>query len=390
VGQKGSASEDSKRVIKDPVDPSISNMRDLSPGVLVKGRIISIKPTQMNVSLGSNLQARVHISELVSSIDDFQNVKQPWTGYKAGDVISFKVASIQTRSSGVLLPISQGHLVPVTSQSMVELTLRKEDLALENGKLAVDSSLRHPTIESVTEGSVYLGFVQKVTDNAVWALLGPSLMGRCKAIEVSLDDTIVPQSLTSSFPLGSPIRAFVLSKNTAKFELDLSIRGAEAMVSPSSKRPEFPLTFETIKVGHILVGRVSKAVEKRGLSIQLADGLFGTVHLSEISNDMPKHPTSSFSVGNFVKCAVMAVSKPTQRIELTLRLDEDGSPSETTFQVDQVIKGYIKNIADAGVFVDVGAGYVARVKIADLSDDFIKDWQSLYHIGDQVSGLVLR
>ncbi|ORE09789.1 nucleic acid-binding protein [Rhizopus microsporus var. microsporus] len=47
-------------------------------------------------------------------------------------------------------------------------------------------------------------------------------------------------------------------------------------------------------------------------------------------------------------------------------------------------QGYITNITDAGVFLKLSKTISARVKIGNLSDEFVENWKSLYKIGDCV------
>ncbi|CAO3666623.1 unnamed protein product [Rhizopus microsporus] len=47
-------------------------------------------------------------------------------------------------------------------------------------------------------------------------------------------------------------------------------------------------------------------------------------------------------------------------------------------------QGYITNITDAGVFLKLSKTISARVKIGNLSDEFVENWKSLYKVGDCV------
>ncbi|KAI9259298.1 hypothetical protein BY458DRAFT_440503 [Sporodiniella umbellata] len=51
---------------------------------------------------------------------------------------------------------------------------------------------------------------------------------------------------------------------------------------------------------------------------------------------------------------------------------------------NECYNAYVSNITDAGVFLQLSKGISARVKIGNLSDEFLKEWKSLYKVGDVV------
>ncbi|KNE60493.1 hypothetical protein AMAG_05877 [Allomyces macrogynus ATCC 38327] len=59
-------------------------------------------------------------------------------------------------------------------------------------------------------------------------------------------------------------------------------------------------------------------------------------------------------------------------------------------RVDMDLEGYVYNVKDkAGVFVALSPTVTGRVKIAELSAEFVKDWQKLVKVGDKVQCRVL-
>ncbi|ORZ36192.1 hypothetical protein BCR44DRAFT_1402217 [Catenaria anguillulae PL171] len=53
--------------------------------------------------------------------------------------------------------------------------------------------------------------------------------------------------------------------------------------------------------------------------------------------------------------------------------------------VDMDVEGYVLNVREkAGVFVALSPTVIGRIKIAELSDDFVRDWQTLVKQGDKV------
>lgn len=56
----------------------------------------------------------------------------------------------------------------------------------------------------------------------------------------------------------------------------------------------------------------------------------------------------------------------------------------------QVIKGFIKNIANNGVYVSLGRSIHALVRVSDLSDSYLKDWKKFFKPNQMVIGKIVN
>ncbi|KAJ1555710.1 Protein RRP5, partial [Cladochytrium tenue] len=410
------------RTVINAFDPSITHMADVTPGRPVRAQVKRILGATMNVVLADNLNGRVHITEAPVSSDG-----RAFVGAEVGNVLDFKVVGIHMRSSGTLLPISQGHLVPTAKQAVVDLTMRPEDLALPPGQLAGTPEARHPTMITIQVGKVYDGFVGNVTENEVFVVLGPDLMGRVAVFESELLDASVANNLKAAFRKGSRVRAMVLRKDPVNFRVDLSIRAAQAadrtaatavggnsasgtvaavVGGPAAGDGQalpplhFPLKWLRLRPGHQLVGRVVDSDAAEGLVVRLAPGIDCRVRLADISDEFPEKPLEVYRQSTFVACTVLQVARDSQQprqngLRLTLRASRQGqlalgNPSPGLPAVDDVRVGYVRRIdAKRGVIVDLGDKVTGTALVANLSDDFIKDWQGLYKVGDRVKARVL-
>lgn len=54
------------------------------------------------------------------------------------------------------------------------------------------------------------------------------------------------------------------------------------------------------------------------------------------------------------------------------------------------VRGFVRNVAEGGLFVDLGANLTARVKIKEIEDGFTKDWKKGWKKEMLVKGKVLR
>ncbi len=151
--------------------------------------------------------------------------------------------------------------------------------------------------------------------------------------------------------------------------------------------------------GSVLTGRILNIAEK-GLLVQIATGVSGWVGLTDIEDDYSSNPTKRFRKNQMLK--VMVLSNDSHgghgRFALSCRasktLDSKIKISDPDVEFSDVVngriyRGYVKNIADNGLYVCIGHGLDARVKINQVSDVFVKEWQKVYSVGQLVTGKVV-
>ena len=377
---------DTRRIIKDPIDKSITALEDLIPGREVKGRIKGVKKTQINVTLGSNLKGRIHITEVFDKLEDVKDKSKPLADYKAGQIITCRVIGVFNSKGYKYLPLT--HRNPI-SQTTVELSVKPSRMTLEPNIMGTPIL----SIDDVKVDSVLLGAVSNVTDNAVWMYVGPQLLGRVVLSELSNDPKIV-ENFKSNFLEGQIYPCYILNKNVKKGLLDISLRDAV------NGKKEVK-TIDNVKPGDILMGKIIKVNENKGINIRINKGLIGRAYITDIKDVFEKNPTKDFKVGQVVSTYVLNVDKNNKQVDLSLRKsrinqekceDKNAAPDIQTFddiKEDMVVYGYIKLVSDKGCFITLSSHLDARVKIAELSDLYVKEWKTLVSVGQLVKGRVI-
>ncbi|KAJ3090994.1 hypothetical protein HK102_001993 [Quaeritorhiza haematococci] len=377
---------DNRRQLKDPVDTRLQTVEDLKPGMKVKAKVKSVKGTQMNVVLAANLNGRVHVTELTDSLESLEDPRHPFKGYHIGDTIETKVVGFHDSRSYKFLPISHRQTL---SSLVVELTLRPSDLNSPDHEINLNTRL---TFDSVVEGNTYLGYVKEATADALWVYLGHNLLGRAFVLECS-DDVSVLQALRKRFAVGRAVKCRVVRKDTEKKTLDVSLK-TDADVPYNS--------LEAFTEGRVVPGRISQ-INPTGLVVQLGPTVFGRVQLTDIADVYKTEPTKAFQKGQIVSCYVLALDNGSQHVDLSLRASRvsNSESSQASKVVDKEIKAiedleegmlvqcYVKSISNVGVFVSINRTLSARVRIAELSDDYIKDWKAAFQVGQLVKGRIL-
>ena len=362
--------------VVNPVDSAISSMADLTLGKITTAHIVSVKSTQMNVRLGDNVQGRVDVSEVSDSWDNISNKKRPLQGYKPGDVIPVKVLGIHDARNHRFLPIShrQGS-VPV-----VELSAKRSRI---NG--GDESGL---TVDSVEIGSEQLVFINNHGDNCVWVNLSPNVRGRITFMDLS-DDLGNLQDLNRNFPIGSALQVTVKSVNHVTNRLELS-----AKADTESQK----ITIHSLSPGVVIPARVTRLSE-RSITVQLSDSLAAPISLVEMSDDYDQLNIGQYRKNDIVRVCVVDVDQPNKKLYLSLRSSKVLSSSlpvkdaqvtsYTQLKRGNIVRGFVKNVGDKGVYVQLGARVDAFVRISELSDQYIKDWKASFEVDQLVKGRVI-
>ena len=108
--------------------------------------------------------------------------------------------------------------------------------------------------------------------------------------------------------------------------------------------------------GKIIRGKVSRLTDF-GAFIEVAPGVDGLVHISEISYERISHPSKLLHEGDRVDVLVMGIDRETRRISLSIkeatikkRIIEEGS-DKVRLEVGQILKGIVEDSKPYGLFI---------------------------------------
>lgn len=147
---------------------------------------------------------------------------------------------------------------------------------------------------------------------------------------------------------------------------------------PTVKSTLGTISIDTIRVGQIVGGRVIRH-DRRGARVKFNAHIAGSLHPTDISDDY--EAGSPFpNVDSVLKAVVIAVDHEKRHLTLSTRKSRM-EPSESHAVVDKEIvsvgdikpntfvRGFIKSVAEHGLFVSVGRDLDARVQIKELFDE---------------------
>ncbi|KAJ5713657.1 uncharacterized protein N7483_010838 [Penicillium malachiteum] len=366
-------SQNRNDALANAVDETVSTLSDLNFGRLVKCKVANVKSTQINVQLADNIQGRIDVSEIFDKWDDIKDRKQPLRFFKAKQELSARILGVHDARNHKFLPIShRSGKYPV-----YELSLKPSFLKAANPEPL--------NMEQVKVGSSWMGFVNNIADDCIWINLSPNVRGRLRFMDAS-DDLSLLTDVEKNFPIGSALKVQVTAVDADKGHLDLS-----------AKQGSEKLTFNDISVGMVLAGRVTKITEKQ-LIMQLNDALVGAVNLIDLADDYSKANPTVHQKNEVLRACVVAVDKNHKKIYLSLRPSKVLSSSlpvqdpEITsikdLKANDVVRGFVKRIADSGLFISVGHDVNAYVRVSDLSDSYLKEWKDSFQVDQLVKGRV--
>lgn len=312
-----------------PVDPSISTIADYSEGKKTEGIVTAVLPAFVSVRLADNQNGRISLSQLETPVEKDDKI-----------------------SVTVLGPSSQGDQI---------------ELATNDVRLAIN------TLE---EDKSYSGVVVQSTADSIWVALSAYIVGRLDRADVQEDNF--------ADSVGDTVEVAVCGVDGDKVKL----RGAE------SEETSEGFSDEAVPVSNGLEGaQVTARVKKIDVDgVQCTINVNGkpqtaTASLVDAVDDYSLKLSNVYDIGESVPAVICSAKEP---YTICIRKNQEGVdplPSLPIQRGDKV-KGVITSIA-AGVFVAIGHGITARVKITNLSDSFLMDWKKYFKVGQIVSGRII-
>jgi small subunit ribosomal protein S1 len=319
--------------------------------------------------------------------------------YEQGEAIS---GMILGRTKGGLtvdigvrafLPGSQVDLRPVRDldrligksfpMKVIKLNQRRGNIVLSRRELLEEErrGLKDKTLQSLEEGKIIRGKVKNITEYGAFIDLG-GLDGLLHITDMSWGRVGHPSEL---FTVGDEIEVVVL-----KFD-----RVAERVSLGHKQRLKDPWedVDQRFPISSRIRGKVVSLTDY-GAFVELAEGIEGLVHISEMSwTQRVKHPSKIVSVGDSIEIMVLDVDKVNKRISLGLRQIEPNPwlSIEESYPVGMRVEGTVRNLTDFGAFVELDEGIDGLIHVSDMSwTKRVRHPSEILKRGDKVEAVVLH
>ncbi|MFI5333311.1 MAG: 30S ribosomal protein S1 [Candidatus Babeliales bacterium] len=266
--------------------------------------------------------------------------------------------------------------------SVIKINKKRGNVIISRRKYLSDqrSDSRKKVLETLSEGQIIQGVVKNITNYGVFIDIG-GVDGLLHITDMTWGRISHPSELVR---IGDSITVKVLSFDKDNEKISLGLKQL-------SENPWEKIS-GSLSVGSKIHGTIS-SITDYGLFVEIAKGIEGLVHISEVSwTDRITDLSKKFKVGEPIDVLVVSLDKENRRMSLSVKQLEK-NPWESIdkqFSVGQRIKGTISNITDFGIFVQLIPGIDGLVHISDLSwTEHINHPADLFKRGQEVEAVIL-
>jgi small subunit ribosomal protein S1 len=283
-------------------------LESLSVGQVIQGTVKNITKYGAFVDIGG-VDGLLHITDMTWSRIEF-----PTEVIKIGDVISVKVLSFDKETEKVSL-------------GMKQLIDNPWDQLPEN----------------ITTGSMIKGKIISIKDYGIFVEIMKGVEGLVHISEISWTSKV--SDLHKTFEIGQEIETVVASLERKNRRMSLSIKQME-------KNP-WDVIFDKYQVGQRITGKITNIADF-GFFVQIANGIDGLVHVSDISwTQHIKHSSDLYKKDDIVDVVIIDINKQKRKISLSVKelTENPWTKISEKVSVGSYISGTIVNIAEFGAFV---------------------------------------
>ena len=236
-------------------------------------------------------------------------------------------------------------------------------------------------IGQLEKGQVLEGVVKNITSYGVFVDLG-GVDGLVHITDLSWSRINHPNEIVE---LDQKLNVVILDFDENKSRIQLGLKQL-------SKHPWDSLG-EEVKVGDKVKGKVV-VIADYGAFIEVADGVEGLIHVSEMSWSTHLRSAQDFvTVGEEVEAVILTLDRDTRKMSLGIKQITPDPWTDITkkYPVGSTHKGIVRNFTNFGVFAEMEEGIDGLIYISDLSwTKKVKHPSEFTNIGDKLEVIVLE
>lgn len=165
--------------------------------------------------------------------------------------------------------------------------------------------------------------------------------------------------------------------------------GSIRAVLKEKRAEEKAKLLESLAVGNTYMGTV-KSLTSYGAFVDIG-GVYGMIHISELSWSRIKHPSEVVNVGDKVAVYIKDINEETKKISLGYKKDEDNPwfILENQYPVGTVAKCKIVGLTTFGAFANIIPGIDGLIHISQISNKRIEKPEDVLKVGDEVEAKII-
>ncbi|PYK73529.1 MAG: 30S ribosomal protein S1 [Verrucomicrobia bacterium] len=265
---------------------------------------------------------------------------------------------------------------------VVVLDINKEK---ERVSLGLKQTQRNPwdqIEERFPAGQKVKGKITNLVPYGAFVELEEGVEGLIHVSELSWTKRIMrPSDILS---VGQEVEAVVLGVNKEEQKISLGLRQLEP-----NPWDEIEKKFE---IGSRVKGHI-RNMTAYGAFVELADGIDGMIHVSDLSwTRKINHPSEVFKKNDEVEAVVIDIDKVNQRISLGIKqLSEDPWKNiDQKYKIGDLVKGKVTKLASFGAFVQLQDDIDGLVHISQLSENHVAKVKDVLKVGQEVEARVIK
>jgi len=285
---------------------------ELKEGDTIQGEVRSLTDYGAFVDIGG-MDGLLHVSDI-----SWQRVNRPSDALAVGQPVEVRVLKVDREKQRISLGMKQ---------------LQPHPWEAVPGKYAIGERVR--------------GTVTRIVEFGAFVELEPGIEGLIHLSEMSWAKKL--KRASDVVKPGEAVEAVVLGVNAAEHRLSLGLK--QTLGDPWAEAPQ------KFAEGSVVEGPIT-SITKFGAFVQLAEGVEGMIHVSEISAEKRiNHPQDVLKLGQVVSAQVLAIDSQKRQLRLSMKqLVPTG--------IDEFIAEHKEGDVVTGRMVEVGSGN-ARVELGE-------------------------
>ena len=287
-------------------DPWVAIAKRYPEGTKLTGRVTNLTDYGCFVEIEEGVEGLVHVSEM-----DWTNKNiHPCKVVNVGDVVEVMVLAIDEERRRISLGLKQCKANPWQQFA-----------------------------ETHNKGDRVEGKIKSITDFGIFIGLDGGIDGLVHLSDISWN--VAGEEAVREYKKGDEIAAVVLQVDAERERISLGVK--------QLAEDPFNNWVALNKKGAIVTGKVT-AVDAKGATVELADGVEGYLRASEASRDRVEDATLVLSVGDEVEAKFTGVDRKNRAISLSVRAKDEADEKDAIATVNKQEDANFSNNAMAEAF----------------------------------------
>ena len=287
-------------------DPWVAIAKRYPEGTKLTGRVTNLTDYGCFVEIEEGVEGLVHVSEM-----DWTNKNiHPSKVVNVGDVVEVMVLDIDEERRRISLGLNQCKANPWQQFA-----------------------------ETHNKGDRVEGKIKSITDFGIFIGLDGGIDGLVHLSDISWN--VAGEEAVREYKKGDEIAAVVLQVDAERERISLGVK--------QLAEDPFNNWVALNKKGAIVTGKVT-AVDAKGATVELADGVEGYLRASEASRDRVEDATLVLSVGDEVEAKFTGVDRKNRAISLSVRAKDEADEKDAIATVNKQEDANFSNNAMAEAF----------------------------------------